>query len=144
MKKRSILSPRGLAIVVVVLIALSVTAGAQSDRLSSDRPRHFTSGPGSRSNDKDDAPGTWQPLANQPPITEIYDTQGNDYGPGGAAGPLLMTDGSVLVQDAGWYGEDARIFKLTPDIWGSYVNGTWSEYTDANGWANSASRRSRT
>src|SRR5947208_1228345 len=52
--------------------------------------------------------GTWQPLANQPPF---------------AAGThLLLTDGTVIVQDTGandWW-------KLTPDINGSYVNGTWS------------------
>jgi len=71
--------------------------------------------------------GTWQPLTNQPPITEIVDPSGNDYGPGGAAAPLLLTDGGVLVQVAGYYGEDARVFKLTPDINGSYIEGTWSQ-----------------
>ena len=71
--------------------------------------------------------GTWQPLTNQPPIPEIVDGDSNDYGPGGGAAPLLLTDGSVLVQDFGLYGEDARVFKLTPDLHGSYVNGTWTE-----------------
>ena len=71
--------------------------------------------------------GSWQRLTNPPPIPEVIDPQtGIDYGPGGAAAPLLLTDGGVLVQDAG-VGEDARIFKLTPDRTGSYVNGTWSE-----------------
>jgi hypothetical protein len=39
----------------------------------------------------------------------------------GAANPLLLTDGSVIVQDAGcqdWW-------RLTPDSSGSYANGTW-------------------
>jgi hypothetical protein len=36
---------------------------------------------------------------------------------------LLLTDGTVLVQDA----ESPRWFKLTPDIHGSYVNGTWKQ-----------------
>ena len=36
---------------------------------------------------------------------------------------LLLTDGTVLVQDA----ESPRWFKLTPDIHGSYVNGTWKK-----------------
>ena len=36
---------------------------------------------------------------------------------------LLLTDGTVLVQDA----ESPRWFKLTPDIKGSYVNGTWKQ-----------------
>jgi hypothetical protein len=71
--------------------------------------------------------GTWQTLKNPPPIPEIIDPSGTDFGPGGAVAPLLLTDGSVLIQDAGPFGEDAKIFKLTPDINGSYVNGTWTQ-----------------
>jgi hypothetical protein len=72
--------------------------------------------------------GTWQRLTNQPRIPDIIDPATNiDYGSGGASAPLLLTDGSVLVQDAGVGGEDAKIFKLTPNIKGSYVNGTWSQ-----------------
>lgn len=55
------------------------------------------------------AAGTWTPLSNQ---LDLFDGIGN---------PILLTDGSVLVQDAGyndWY-------RLTPDRDGSYVNGTW-------------------
>jgi len=53
---------------------------------------------------------TWQPLNNQPGFV--------------AGATLLLTDGTVLVHDEGtdfqaWY-------KLTPDLNGSYVNGTWS------------------
>jgi hypothetical protein len=54
--------------------------------------------------------GTWTPLSNQ---LDLFDGIGN---------PILLTDGSVLVQDAGyndWY-------RLIPDQNGSYVNGTWS------------------
>jgi len=57
------------------------------------------------------AGGTWVPLVNSPP---------------GAAGHfLLLPDGTVIAEDLssgfgpGW-------FRLTPDIHGSYVNGTWS------------------
>ncbi len=71
--------------------------------------------------------GTWQKLKNPPPIPEIIDPSGNDFGPGGASTPLLLTDGSVLIQNAGFSGEDAKVFKLTPDIHGSYVNGTWTQ-----------------
>ena len=71
--------------------------------------------------------GTWQALKNPPPIPEIIDPSGTDFGPGGATAPLLLTDGGVLVQNAGPFGQDAKIFKLTPDIHGSYVNGTWTE-----------------
>jgi hypothetical protein len=54
--------------------------------------------------------GAWQPLANQMSFIN-----------GGAGNPLLLTDGSVLVQDAGfddWW-------RLVPDESGSYANGTW-------------------
>jgi hypothetical protein len=71
--------------------------------------------------------GTWQTLKNPPPIPEIIDPSGTDFGPGGPTAPLLLTDGGVLIQNAGPFGEDAKIFKLTPDIHGSYVNGTWTE-----------------
>ena len=73
------------------------------------------------------AAGTWQTLKNPPPIPEIIDPSGTDFGPGGPTAPLLLTDGGVLIQNAGPFGEDAKIFKLTPDIHGSYVNGTWTE-----------------
>jgi hypothetical protein len=55
---------------------------------------------------------TWQPLKNQPTF-------------GGVGAMLLLTDGTVLVHrepldSQNWH-------KLTPDIHGSYVNGTWSQ-----------------
>ena len=68
------------------------------------------------------AAGTWQTLKNPPPLPDIFDPSGVDQYPGGAAFPLLMTDGGVMVQNVG----DGKIFKLTPDLKGSYVNGTWS------------------
>src|ERR1700722_7103354 len=55
--------------------------------------------------------GTWKDVANLPSFTQ--------YGPWA---PQLLTDGTVLVVDAGtgqWY-------KLTPDIKGQYTDGTWS------------------
>jgi hypothetical protein len=54
----------------------------------------------------------WTPLNNQPTFL-----------PFGASTPMLLTDGSVLVQDTcatDWW-------KLTPDQYGSYVNGTWTQ-----------------
>jgi hypothetical protein len=50
----------------------------------------------------------WRPLTNQP---NIY-----------AGTALLLTDGTVMVQDAG----TSNWWKLTPDAKGSYANGTWS------------------
>jgi hypothetical protein len=61
----------------------------------------------------------WQPLSNQPPFT----SNSCNGGFPGAANPLLLTDGTVIVQDAGcqdWW-------RLTPDDTGSYVNGTWTQ-----------------
>ncbi len=61
----------------------------------------------------------WQALKNQPPFT----TNACNGGFPGAANPLLLTDGTVIVQDAGcqdWW-------RLTPDNTGSYVNGTWTQ-----------------
>lgn len=54
--------------------------------------------------------GTWQVAA-------------NPFPPGGAANPLLLTDGTVIVAD----GDTPIWYKLTPDINGSYVNGTWTQ-----------------
>jgi hypothetical protein len=54
----------------------------------------------------------WTPLAHQP--TFLAD---------GAANPILLTDGTVLVQDAGF----PDWWKLTPDQNGSYINGTWTQ-----------------
>jgi hypothetical protein len=67
--------------------------------------------------------GTWQTLANPPPLPDIVDPNGVFQYPGGAGFPLLLTDGGVMVQNIG----DGKIFKLTPDLNGSYVNGKWSE-----------------
>ena len=39
---------------------------------------------------------------------------------------MLLTDGTVLVHEEQDGGE-ANWYKLTPDIFGSYVNGTWSQ-----------------
>ena len=61
------------------------------------------------------AASPWQLLKNQPPVLDFA-----DCGPGN---PLLLTDGTVLLADDGcqdWW-------KLTPDEFGSYVNGTWTQ-----------------
>ncbi|HVT08450.1 MAG TPA: hypothetical protein VHM31_12460 [Polyangia bacterium] len=52
----------------------------------------------------------WTPLANQPGLFN------------GASSPILLTDGTVLVQDTGF----PDWWRLTPDETGSYVNGTWA------------------
>jgi hypothetical protein len=56
----------------------------------------------------------WQVIANAP-----------SFNPGAM---LLLTDGTLLVQDQGVNnGGTNAWWKLTPDITGSYVNGTWSQ-----------------
>jgi len=65
------------------------------------------------------SPSPWQALHNQPPFT----TNACNGGLPGASNPLLLTDGTVIIQDAGcpdWW-------RLTPDKTGSYVNGTWAQ-----------------
>jgi hypothetical protein len=52
---------------------------------------------------------TWTPLTTQPSFK--------------ASTSLLLTDGTVLVQQY----SGNKIFRLTPDNTGSYVNGTWSQ-----------------
>ena len=63
------------------------------------------------------AAGTWTALANSPP------------GPVGHF--LLLSDGTVIAEDlsTNW---GPRWFQLTPDIHGSYVNGTWSTIAPMN------------
>ncbi len=51
---------------------------------------------------------TWTPLNHQPSFS--------------ASTALLLTDGTVMVHDAG----GQNWWKLTPDATGSYINGTWS------------------
>ena len=54
--------------------------------------------------------GVWTPLNNQPSFSA-------------SAGAYLLTDGRILVEDAQLI--DVAWYKLTPDITGSYINGTW-------------------
>ncbi len=56
---------------------------------------------------------SWQPLTNQPSFT--------------AGSALLLTDGTVMVHHEGANNGYSEWYKLTPDINGSYVNGTWSQ-----------------
>jgi hypothetical protein len=53
----------------------------------------------------------WTPVTASAPFTQ-----------NGAGTPVLMMDGTVMIQDnyESWY-------RLTPDAYGSYINGTWSQ-----------------
>ena len=55
---------------------------------------------------------TWTPLTHQPTF--------------GAGTALLLTDGTVMVQDAAFTNPN-HWWRLKPDSSGSYVNGTWTQ-----------------
>ena len=55
---------------------------------------------------------SWTPLTHQPTFN--------------ASNALLLTDGTVIVQDAAT-GTPNHWWRLTPDNHGSYINGTWSQ-----------------
>src|SRR5664279_2691112 len=76
-------------------------------------PQRVSSGPsGALAPSVNAAVRSWTPLVNQPSF--LVD---------GASAPVLLTAGTVLIQDAGF----PDWWKLTPDSQGSYVNGTWSQ-----------------
>lgn len=116
MKGRNPWPVRMLTVAFAVSLACPVMAGAQSlPRLKPIPPRR-TPAPYASSASQASAPSPWRPLRNQ----HNFFCQGQANG---AANPLLLTDGSVLVQDAGcqdWW-------KLTPDSSGSYIRGTWTQ-----------------
>jgi len=104
------------AVAGVVIIAFMVSA----ERVAAQRLKpipHAVGAPQSAARTETTAsqtrnPSPWTPLTNQPNF--LLD---------GAANPILLTDGSVLVQDAGF----PDWWKLTPDQNGNYINGTWTQ-----------------
>lgn len=72
--------------------------------------------------------GYWLPLTNQPNFVsyDLTDPSHPIPASGGALNPRLLTDGSVIVQNNGFWATP-EMWKLTPDINGSYINGTWSQ-----------------
>jgi hypothetical protein len=116
---------RTLAVALIALLAWPVLAGAQSFPREKNLPPKKTlsavsaaaapAGAAATATVAEPAPGQWATLPNQPPVLDIV-----DCGPGS---PILLTDGTVMVADAGcqdWW-------RLTPDAFGSYVNGTWTQ-----------------
>ncbi|HTV32623.1 MAG TPA: hypothetical protein VME69_05915 [Methylocella sp.] len=67
-------------------------------------------------------PATRQPVS--PPFGGTWQVVNQALGSSiGACDPQLLTDGTVIVQDCG----AADWWKLTPDITGSYVKGSWTQ-----------------
>ena len=101
-------------VVVSVLLAWAGIAGAQSfPRLKPLPPKKDATVLKASPALAPDSP--WQLLPSQPPVLDY-----TDCGPGN---PILLTDGTVMLADNGcqdWW-------KLTPDEFGSYVNGTWTQ-----------------
>ncbi|HEY6928042.1 MAG TPA: kelch repeat-containing protein [Thermoanaerobaculia bacterium] len=106
-----------LAIALVVALVRPGLASAQDDdhKIKPLPPKKSGSAATLRSSAAAGLASSWQLLTTQPPLLDFF-----DCGPGS---PVLLTDGTVLVADNGcqdWW-------KLTPDQFGSYVNGTWSQ-----------------
>ena len=102
-------------IAVAFSVALTWAGSARAQTFPQLKPPPPHKGASNRNAPIVPADSPWQLLTNQPPVLDY-----TDCGPGN---PVLLTDGTVLVQDDGcqdWW-------KLTPDESGSYVNGTWSE-----------------
>ena len=105
------------AIALVAALALPGLAGAQEEegKIKPPPPRKSASAATLRSAAAPDPSSPWVMIATQPPLLDF-----TDCGPGS---PVQLTDGTVLVADNGcqdWW-------KLTPDKFGSYVNGTWTQ-----------------
>jgi FG-GAP repeat len=80
---------------------------AARDQFVSQLPRRTTAAPQQPAQQQASSTGTWQ-LVSQAPAS-------------GLTNPRLLTDGTVIFLDyftGAWY-------KLTPDIFGNYVSGTW-------------------
>jgi hypothetical protein len=84
--------------------------------------------------------GTWVPLTHQPmflnpPSSCAQYSNANCAPPGGYSSGYvtnanLLTDGSVLFETVTVDDNNSFAFveyKLTPDVFGSYVNGTWAQ-----------------
>lgn len=115
MKCREIRILRVLAVALLVSMARPGLSSAQSFRLKPLPPKKGVVAATAHPSMTAKSASPWQMLVNQPPVLDY-----TDCGPGS---PVLLTDGTVMLADNGcqdWW-------KLTPDKFGSYVNGTWTQ-----------------
>jgi hypothetical protein len=103
-----------LAFAVIAMMASSHLANAQ--RLKPIPPRGGARAQAQVQSNNSHKNSPWTPLTNQPTFLD-------DVNCAGAANPLLLTDGTVMVQEGGCQ----QWWRLTPDASGSYANGTWSQ-----------------
>ena len=105
------------AMTIAVLLAVAVAvASAQTPR--ADNHTNIYSHVQSPSTQRALTSSQWTPLTNQ------LCTGTNPCFPAGVT--MLLTDGTVIVHEEQDGGE-RNWYKLTPDAFGSYVNGTWSQ-----------------
>ncbi len=103
------------AIALTVLLVLAGLASAQVPK-----PDHhlLRNRKPSRISQRQGLSSQWTPLTNQ------LCTGANPCFPAGAT--MLLTDGTIIVHEE-QNGGERHWYKLTPDAFGSYVNGTWSQ-----------------
>jgi hypothetical protein len=105
------------------------TAEPVPPRLSTHTAQFFRNNPAARAEFLAQLPrhaaGRVQPTSPRfmSPASGTWQVAVHPFPPGGAASPLLLTDGTVIVAE----GNSPKWYKLTPDINGSYVNGIWTQ-----------------
>src|SRR5579871_3438840 len=94
---------------VIFAAALATACVGNSPQPPSHDPQVDRSAPRPVATTPAAAGGTWTPVATRAPIS--------------AALPILLTDGTVMVQGL----ESTSWYRLSPDPMGNYVNGTWTQ-----------------
>ncbi len=105
------------SLLLSVLICFGATLSAQTGKVKN---KHQSSSHQTKKYTPKTLPGTWTPLKNQPTFVD------------GVTNQLLLTDGRVLVQHGAAFPDGSAnaypdMWILTPDIYGSYANGTWTQ-----------------
>ncbi len=116
-----------IALAIAVFLALAGLASAQMPR--ADHRIYPNSHVNQQSVNTAATQSQWTPLTNQ------LCTGNNPCFPAGVT--MLLTDGTVIVHEEQDGGEQ-NWYKLTPDAFGSYVNGTWSQVASIPGALNYA------
>lgn len=98
---------------------VAMAFGVQQQSFAAD---YSSSSSSSSSSCSEHVPGQWQLIANQP-----YNIFGPPDTYPAAYNPLLMTSGEIFVLNLNGPPYTGEAWKLTPDIYGSYENGTWTQ-----------------